>query len=452
MGVSIERPDTTTVHIEGVGRNGLVAPQGDLDLGNSGTGMRLITGLLCGQPFDTRLVGDESLSQRPMKRVITPLTMMGGRIDSNHGMPPLSISGGHTLHGIDYQVPVASAQVKSAIMLAALYASGDTTITEPAVTRDHTERMLRTMGVRMAGEGLRIRLPGQQSLQAGEVDVPGDLSSAAFLILAALLASNTELTIRNVGVNPTRTGVIEILRDMGGDIRLTNPQMFGEEPVADLTVRSSNLKAIDIGPERVSLAIDEFPVLFVAAGAAEGISRLPAWGNCGSRKATGLRLWSRAFVPWALQPTKPLMAPKYWAAASPVEPSTVSATIASRWRLRSRPAWRKTTSGLSTLPPRRYLVSGIRRMRRFGGAVDHAGGIGGPLTASVPVLALDGPSGSGKGTVARKVALALGWHLLDSGSLYRLLGMAADRSGVALDAEADLAGLAGELDIEFSGG
>ena len=279
MGVSIERPDATTVHIDGVGRHGLVEPGGDLDLGNSGTGMRLIAGLLCGQSFDTRLTGDESLSQRPMKRVITPLTMMGGSIDSNHGMPPLSISGGRTLHGIDYQVPVASAQVKSAIMLAALYASGDTTITEPAVTRDHTERMLRTMGVRMAGEGLRARLPGQQDLKAGQVDVPGDLSSAAFLILAALLAPRSELTIRNVGVNPTRTGVIEILRDMGADIRLSNPQMFGEEPVADLTVRSSELNAIDIGPERVSLAIDEFPVLFVAAGAASGISRFAGLGE-----------------------------------------------------------------------------------------------------------------------------------------------------------------------------
>lgn len=273
MGVSIDRPDATTARIHGVGLTGLKAPGGDLDLGNSGTGMRLFAGLLSGQSFDVRLCGDASLSQRPMKRVITPLTMMGASIDSDQGMPPLAIHGGRRLRGIEYKLPVASAQVKSAIVLAGLYASGETMVTEPAVTRDHTERMLRSMGVQMSAEDSRIRLRGKQRLKAGAVAVPGDLSSAAFLILAALIAPDAELEIRNVGVNPTRTGVIDILRQMGADIRLSQPKMLGEEPVADLTVRSSSLQAVDVAPDQVSLAIDEFPVLFVAAAAAQGISR-----------------------------------------------------------------------------------------------------------------------------------------------------------------------------------
>ena len=279
MGVRIERPNPTTARVNGVGLHGLTRPAADLDLGNSGTGMRLLTGLLCGQRFDCRLKGDASLSRRPMQRVITPLTMMGAKIESENGMPPLAVQGGNPLVGISYELPVASAQVKSAILLAGLYARGETFITEPAITRDHTERMLATMGARLTAENRRVRMPGQQGLQGTSITVPGDLSSAAFLILAALLAENCELLIRRVGVNPTRTGVIEILRDMGAEIGLENPTLLGEEPAADLRVRSSALRAIHIAPDRVSLAIDEFPVLFVAAAAARGISRFAGLGE-----------------------------------------------------------------------------------------------------------------------------------------------------------------------------
>jgi len=195
---------------------------------------------------------------------------MGAKIGSAEGKPPLTVQGGNPLAGINYPLPVASAQVKSAILLAGLYAEGETFITEPGTTRDHTERMLRSMGVTLTAENGRIRMAGQQRLKATRVEVPADLSSAAFLIVAALIAPDCELIIENVGVNPTRNGVIEILRNMGGDIRLENTRMLGEEPVSDLRVRSSALRGIDVDPQLVSLAIDEFPVLFIAAAAAQG--------------------------------------------------------------------------------------------------------------------------------------------------------------------------------------
>jgi len=279
MGVNVEEVDATTLRIDGVGMHGLKRPPGVLDLGNSGTAMRLLTGLLAGQPFDTTLVGDESLSSRPMMRVIKPLSTMGAKIDSDAGTPPLTVHGGNALVGINYPLPIASAQVKSAILLAGLYAKGETFITEPAVTRDHTERMLRLMGATLVAENGRIRMPGEQSLQAINVAVPADLSSAAFLMVAALIAPDCELTIPNVGVNPTRNGVIAILRNMGADIQLENARLLGEEPVADIRVASSKLHGIDVDPALVPLAIDEFPVLFIAAAAASGTTRFTDIGE-----------------------------------------------------------------------------------------------------------------------------------------------------------------------------
>jgi len=270
MGVSIKQVDATDITIDGVGLQGLGMPDGPLDLGNSGTAMRLMTGLLCGQAFDSVLTGDESLTSRPMRRIITPLSAMGASIDSRDGLPPLSIQGGSALHGIDYELPVASAQVKSAVLLAGLYATGETSVVEPAVTRDHTERMLGSMGVAVTKSGNRISLVGGQTLQGCSVQVPADLSSAAFLILAALIADKADVLIENVGVNPTRTGVIDILQAMGADISLEQPRLLGQEPVANIRVRSSELQGGPVDPALVSLAIDEFPVLFVAAAAAKG--------------------------------------------------------------------------------------------------------------------------------------------------------------------------------------
>jgi 3-phosphoshikimate 1-carboxyvinyltransferase len=270
MGVTINQLSDTELIIEGCGSGGLKPPTEPLDMGNSGTAMRLFAGLLSGQWFSSKLVGDESLNQRPMNRIIDPLTNMGAQIDATDGKPPLEIHGGRPLSGISYRLPVASAQVKSAILLAGLFAEGETSIIEPQTTRDHTERMLRSMGAEVTSGETQIVMRGKQALRGTEIEVPADLSSAAYIVLAALLAPECEVVITNVGVNPTRTGAIDILRDMGADIGLDNVRLFGEEPVADITVRSSKLTGIDVDPARVSLAIDEFPMLFVAAACARG--------------------------------------------------------------------------------------------------------------------------------------------------------------------------------------
>lgn len=269
MGVSIERPTAAEVIIDGVGKQGLHPPAAPLDMGNSGTAMRLFAGMLAGQAFSTELLGDESLSKRPMGRVIKPLEMMGAEIHSYEGNPPLQIKG-RRLGPVFYRSPVASAQVKSAILLAGLYANGDVTVVEPAITRDHTERMLRTMGVELGIGESQVFMQGGQDLAGIDMRIPADLSSAAFIILLTLLSTDAEVTITGVGVNPTRTGVLNILQAMGASISLDNAQFYSEEPVADLTVRSSKLHGIDVATDMVSLAIDEFPVLFVAAACAEG--------------------------------------------------------------------------------------------------------------------------------------------------------------------------------------
>lgn len=274
MGVRMEQTGPTSLVIEGVGPSGLKAPGHDLDLGNSGTAMRLMAGLLAAQPFDSVLTGDASLRSRPMGRIITPLTRMGAAIESDcDGTPPLQIAGGVRLRGIHYDMPVASAQVKSAVLLAGLYADGETSVFEPAVTRDHTERMLRSMGAAVTSNAGTVTLSGGQALSGCSIEVPADLSSATFIILGTLLSQGAEILIENVGVNPTRTGALDILQAMGGDIRLENPRQFGDEPVADIRVRASALRGVDVDPGLVSLAIDEFPALFVAAGAASGETR-----------------------------------------------------------------------------------------------------------------------------------------------------------------------------------
>lgn len=275
LGVTISTPQDGKLTITGVGLHGLRAPTAPLDMGNSGTAMRLISGLLAGQRFDSTLIGDASLSRRPMARIAKPLALMGAQIDTSDGdRPPLTVRGGKSLHGITYTLPVASAQIKSALLLAGLYAKGRTTLTEPGVSRDHSERMLRAFGCPVEQQGLTVSLEAVPALQAQPVVVPGDISSAAFFLVAASIAPGSELLIQNVGINPTRTGVLEILRLMGADIRIENKRELGAEPVADLRVRSATLRGIDIPLELVPLAIDEFPVLFIAAACARGVTRL----------------------------------------------------------------------------------------------------------------------------------------------------------------------------------
>jgi 3-phosphoshikimate 1-carboxyvinyltransferase len=274
MGVTIDGPRGGEVLVRGAGLFGLKAPSAALECGNSGTSMRLLSGLLAGQRFESRLVGDASLSRRPMRRVIEPLSMMGARIDSDDGRPPLLVRPVDKLRGVDIRMNVASAQVKSALILAGLYASGTTRVTEPAPTRDHTERMLAAFGVEVSRDGPTVTVTGGQPLTACRIDVPADISSAAFFLVAASITPGADLVLRHVGMNPTRTGILQILRAMGADISELDSRTVGGEPVADLRVRAAALKGIEIPEAWVPLAIDEFPVLFIAAACAQGLTVL----------------------------------------------------------------------------------------------------------------------------------------------------------------------------------
>lgn len=274
MGVDIERPSAHAVRVHGVGLHGLRGVERPLDMGNAGTAMRLFMGLLAGQKFDSTLVGDASLMKRPMERAARPLREMGASIETVDGKPPVRIHGGQRLRGIDFAMPVASAQVKSAVLLAGLFADGVTRVTEPAVTRDHTERMLRGFGVEIERRAATISLQGGQSLRATHVAVPADFSSAAFFMVAGSIARAGELLLERVGMNPTRNGLLEILRAMGADIHVEAPDESGPEPVANLRIRPARLRGIEVPQHLVPIAIDEFPVFFVAAACADGTSVL----------------------------------------------------------------------------------------------------------------------------------------------------------------------------------
>lgn len=270
MGVKIEGPEAGRVTIHGVGMNGLTLPENALDLGNSGTSIRLLSGLLAGQNFNTVLKGDSSLAKRPMGRVIDPLAKMGAVIGSHEGKVPLHVQGGNTLYAIAYELPMASAQVKSCLLLAGMYAKGKTIIVEPAPTRDHSERMLAGMSYPVEVDGNKITIEGGGRLLATDIDVPSDISSATFFMVGAAIAPDSDITLRHVGINPTRIGVINILKLMGADITLSNEAVTGGEPVADICVRYAPLKGIQIPVEQVPLAIDEFPAIFIAAACADG--------------------------------------------------------------------------------------------------------------------------------------------------------------------------------------
>jgi 3-phosphoshikimate 1-carboxyvinyltransferase len=272
MGVRIEAQGAGRRIVHGVGRDGLRAPLGPLDLGNAGTGMRLMAGILAGQRFASELIGDESLSRRPMKRVIEPLRRMGAVIDSREGgLAPLRIAPAPAgLAAIAYASPVASAQVKSCVLLAGLFARGTTSVTEPHRTRDHTERMLRAFGVEVVVDGATASLRGGQRLRGTPIEVPADVSSAAFFLVAASLVPGSDLLLESVGVNPLRDGIVRALRLMGADITLENPRTLGDEPVADLRVRHAPLHGIEVPEDLVPDMIDEFPVLFAAAAVAQG--------------------------------------------------------------------------------------------------------------------------------------------------------------------------------------
>lgn len=269
MGVAIQR-EGSNVTIQGVGMNGLKEPRKPLNLGNSGTSIRLMSGLLSAQTFDSVLCGDESLSSRPMGRVINPLREMGAEISGKDSKPPLLIKGGKQLSAIEYTLPVASAQIKSCLLLAGLYSEGTTSIIENGISRDHTERMLKGFGYDVISSPNKISLLGGGTLKGCEIEVPSDISSAAFFMVAGCISENSSIHLNSVNINPTRTGVIDILKLMGGNIELSNERLQAGELIADIKVTSSKLKGIEIPENLVPLAIDEFPVLFIAASCAEG--------------------------------------------------------------------------------------------------------------------------------------------------------------------------------------
>lgn len=280
MGVKAAGPKNGGLTITGVGMHGLKEPKVDLDMGNSGTAMRLLSGILVAQQFSSKLIGDASLSTRPMRRVTVPLTSMGARcITDENGCPPIHIRKSKKLQSVSYKLPIASAQIKSAVLLAGLYAEGETNVTEPAPTRDHTERMLGAFGYQCDSEKKSelvstIKLKGGGELKATNIDVPADISSAAFFMVAASIVPDSNITLKHVGINPTRTGVIDVLLEMGADIRVINTRMIGGEPVADIKVKYVGLAGVEVDPKYVALAIDEFPVLCVAAACASGITKI----------------------------------------------------------------------------------------------------------------------------------------------------------------------------------
>lgn len=273
MGVKIERCEAGSYTIHGVGLRGLRAPAEPIDLGNSGTGMRLLCGLLAAQSFASELIGDASLSVRPMRRVTGPLGEMGARIETENGHAPLHIAPAAGLKGIRYEMPIASAQLKSALLIAGLYADGETELVEPGPSRDHTERMLAAMGARVGRQDNRVSIQPADRLEPLAIEVPSDLSSAAFFMVAASLVPGSRVLLPGVGVNPSRDGVIAILRQMGADIRCHNERQCGGEPVADIEIRAAALRGVSVDEALVPLAIDEFPVLFVAAALAQGVSQ-----------------------------------------------------------------------------------------------------------------------------------------------------------------------------------
>ena len=296
LGVRVGRPGPGEVLIEGVGLDGFGAPAGVLDMGNAGTAIRLFMGLLSSQRFDSTLIGDESLMRRPMERVAKPLREMGARIETDDGHPPVRIAGGARLHGINYRMPVASAQVKSALLLAGLRAEGDTTVVEPAVTRDHSERMLQAYGCDVRSSGGVVTLSPPARLTALDLVVPGDISSAAFFIVAGCLGAREPVVLRGVGVNPTRTGIIDMLRLMGADIRLVNPRTCGAEPVADLEVRAARLRGVRVPESLVPLAIDEFPAFFIAAACAEGETLVTGAGELRVKESDRIAVMADGFA------------------------------------------------------------------------------------------------------------------------------------------------------------
>ncbi len=441
MGVRIDLDDNGAGEIHGVGKAGLTPPKAALDMGNSGTAMRLLAGLLAGQRFASQLVGDSSLLQRPMRRVARPLQAMGAKLSTSaDGTPPLSIEPVAELQAIDFRSPVASAQVKSCVLLAGLFAAGITRVSEPRSTRDHSERMLRAFGATIkAGEGW-AEIDGRSQLQAQRIEVPGDISSAAFWLVAATIVPGSDVLLSNVGINPRRSGILKVLAAMGADITLVNERDLGGEPIADLRVRSAKLRGIEIDPAVVPDAIDEFPAIFVAASVAEGTTILRGAEELRVKESDRIAVMAAALetLQVRLQETPDGIVIHGGSVGGGQVDSggdhRCAMALAIAGLVAEQPVVIEDCANIATSYP---------------DFVGHARNLGSRVDSLPALITIDGPSGSGKGTISARVAEAMGWHFLDSGALYRLVGYAAMVQGLGLDDEQTLAALASELDVRF---
>lgn len=428
--------------IDGVGLDGLKAPHHDLDCGNAGTAMRLLAGLLSVQPFGSTLVGDESLSSRPMNRVIKPLTDMGADIASNDGKAPLVFTPApHGIKAIDYQSPMASAQVKSAVLIAGLYAYGQTSVTEPQKSRDHTETMLRGMGCEVQVDGLKVTITGRPQLQAQDIQVPADISSAAFFMVLGLCHPDADFTLTQVSINPTRDGVIKILQAMGGQLELSEVREQAGEPVADIRVRSSQLHGIEIPHEWIPSAIDEFPIVFLAAALATGQTTLTG--------AEELRFKESDRIQVMLEGLKRLGIDCH----ELPDGAVINGGELTSGLVDGHGDHRCAMSLLLAGAVRPDIDVAVRGCHNIGTSFPDfftlLRGLGMAVEQPVPVITVDGPSGVGKGTISALLAEHLGWQLLDSGAIYRSLALAAMQQGIEADDEMALVRLAESLDLTF---
>ncbi len=441
LGVEID--DTgDEVLIDGVGLHGLRAPNGELDCGNAGTAMRLLSGLMAAQKFNSVLIGDESLSSRPMGRVIKPLTAMGAQIDSNGFKAPLKFSPVDGMNAMTYNSPIASAQVKSAVLIAGLYVDGQTSVSEPKKSRDHTETMLQGFGAEVQTNGLTVTVTGQPKLKGQNIQVPADISSAAFFMVLGLCHPNADFVIENVSINPTRDGVIKILQAMDGQLSLDNIRDQAGEPVADIRVQSSALKGIEIPHDLIPSAIDEFPVLFIAAALAKGETRLTGAEELRHKECDRITVMLDGLKLLGITCEE-----------------LVDGAVIQGGQLGSglvdghgdhRCAMSFLLAGVLS-QDRTISVRGCHNIgTSFPEFFELVQSLGIQVKQPVSVIAVDGPSGVGKGTISALLARELGWHLLDSGAIYRSLALKAMKVGVYADEESKLITLAENLNLNFS--
>jgi len=440
LGVNIEDSKHEII-VHGVGLYGLKAPLHNLDCGNAGTAMRLLAGLLAAQKFDSTLVGDESLSGRPMGRVINPLTEMGASIDSNDFKAPLKFSGHQTIKPITYNSPIASAQVKSAVLIAGLYANGVTTVVEPNKSRDHTETMLEGFGCQVNVDGLKVSIDGQPVLTGQEIEVPADISSAAFFMVLGLCHPNADFVINNVSINPTREGVIKILQAMGGRLTLSNTKDQAGEQVADLRVQSSELKGIEVPHELIPSAIDEFPVLFIAAALADGTTILTGAEELRHKESDRIKVMVDGLQLLGID------------CHELPDGASIRGGQLQSGLVDGHGDHRCAMSFLlaGTLSQGKEIaVKGCHNIgTSFPEFFDLVKSLGIQVKQPVPVITIDGPSGVGKGTTCALVADLLGWHLLDSGSIYRALALKVMKASIDVNDEALLIETAINLNLAF---